>query len=151
MNRSDYTPFDEQRTFHDSTATYRALIGGAGAGKTTSGVMELISAALQYPGSTCLIYRYDKWSLSHTDWQTLVRYLPTDLIEECITSDETLRIKLVNGSVFHGLATCEAVDCDFVFIDCADEVPFEQFLAICAKEPQRLWISARDSFVIVKH
>jgi phage terminase large subunit len=52
-----YTPFQQQRLFHNSKAKYRLFGGAAGPGKTKSLLMEAIYRALQVPGSDSLLLR----------------------------------------------------------------------------------------------
>src|SRR5262249_57068067 len=52
-----YTPNKSQRPFHGSSAKYRLLLGAAGSGKTVALVMEDILEAMDYPGSTGVVFR----------------------------------------------------------------------------------------------
>ena len=48
-------PLPKQQDFHNSSARFRAYVGGVGSGKTVAGCIEGIKKALTYPGSTGLI------------------------------------------------------------------------------------------------
>jgi hypothetical protein len=52
-----YTPFRQQKLFHDSKAKYRLFGGAAGPGKTKALLMEAIYRALRVPGSDSLLLR----------------------------------------------------------------------------------------------
>ena len=52
-----YSPFPQQKLFHDSKAKYRLFGGAAGPGKTKALLMEAIYRAQQVPGSDSLLLR----------------------------------------------------------------------------------------------
>lgn len=65
---------DKQRLFHDSTARYRAYVGGMGAGKTFAGAAETIQLCAEYPGIMGLIGRATYPELRDSTWREVLTF-----------------------------------------------------------------------------
>lgn len=74
-------PLPKQREFHESTAKFRAYVGGIGSGKTIAGCMEGIKKALMYPGSTGLIAANTFPQLEKATKKTFFELCPPELIK----------------------------------------------------------------------
>src|SRR5580765_3928295 len=61
-----YKPMPKQAEFHALSKKYRFFVGGWGNGKSSAGVVEALSLALEYPGSRGLIARRTRPELKAT-------------------------------------------------------------------------------------
>ena len=126
-----------QREFHTSKAKYRAIIGGYGCGKTTTGVMEAIIQSLLYPNNLGLIGRADAVRLRLTTMEVLNELLPSRLVVE---RNEHLRmITLINGSriIYTGLLEAydsiekiKSLNLGWFYIDQAEEIDENVFIEL---------------------
>lgn len=156
-NSVPYIPLPAQAAFHASPAKYRAFIAGLGNGKSQCAIMELIRAALLYPGSYNAIVRWDQTSLRDTTWllltQTLkVSNLYDSLVVREINSAQQSMIEFINGSVIRGFHAKSwkrfgGLGLSSFFMDEASECPnSEAYDQLCARldrhpvGPRRGWI-----------
>lgn len=76
----NYKPNGEAtRLYHQSPAKYRLMMGGAGAGKTTAACVEDIIQALEYPGSTGVVFRRHYPSLRDSTQRQYLAQIPPEL------------------------------------------------------------------------
>lgn len=78
---TEYTPLPHQESFHKSSAKYRALVSGVGAGKTLMGAKEIIKWTQLYPGGLFVIGRLTATSLRETTQKRFFEVLPDELLE----------------------------------------------------------------------
>jgi len=61
-----YTPLPNQKLMHINPAQFRAVVGGLGSGKTTSGAYDCIKLSQEFPGSLGVIGRLTSTALRDT-------------------------------------------------------------------------------------
>lgn len=133
-----YIPNRSQAPFHASPAKYKLLLGAAGSGKTVSLVVEDLLLALEYPGSTGVIFRRYYPSLRDTTKQTYFDWIPRTLIRREFKSEGREEVELHNGSrtlfrVLDDYRKLGSMEFDRIAIDEAIEVQEREFLALIAR------------------
>lgn len=88
-----YDPHPHQMEFHQSTAKYRALVSGVGAGKTRMGVEEVLKWTQLYPGSLGVIGRLTAKALRETTQRRFFEVCPPELIFHYNKSEEHVWVK----------------------------------------------------------
>jgi len=134
----DYHPNPSQRPFHASSAKYRLLLGAAGSGKTVALVMEDILEAMDYPGSTGVVFRRYYPSLRDTTKKTYLEMCPPALIAREIKSEGREELEFINRSrtifrVLDDYKKLGSMAFDRVKIDEAIEIDEREFLALLAR------------------
>ena len=106
-----YKPLPKQREFHALSKKYRFFVGGWGNGKSSAGVAEALTLALEYPGSTGLIARKTRGELKATTQHHFFHGgggderkgdytgCPEELIKKFNKTEG--KLTLINGSVIH--------------------------------------------------
>src|SRR5882757_5705792 len=80
--RNWYTPFNQQRLFHESRAKYRLFGGAAGPGKSKALLAEAIGQALEVAGSDTLLLRRTFPELESSLLTYFRRDVPRDLYRD---------------------------------------------------------------------
>ncbi len=129
---STYTPLPKMQAFHASDAKYRLVMGGAGSGKSTAAIWEDIMLALEFPGSTGVVYRKTYPALRDTTKRDYLSECPPELIADEIKSEGREELVYVNGSrtLFRCLDDFRklgSASFDRIFVEEAWEVPTELF------------------------
>lgn len=138
---SEYVPLPWQARMHSSSWTHICLAGGKGGGKTRSGLEELKTCALEYPGSTWLIGRKTLPSLKDSTLKEFFKCTPASLIKEYNKTDRN--VTLVNGSMFIFRSLDEEKKFDSLeisgfLIDEADEIEQEIYNTLKSRVRQML-------------
>ena len=128
-----------QQNFHQSTATYKAMVGAFGSGKTATGCVEGLILSLNYPGNIGLIARATFPDLKKTTYQRFLDICPEPLILEHNKTDAMLKLK-TNGkpsTIFFGpldkLGRYKSLELGWYFIDEADETSEEHWLILAGR------------------
>jgi PBSX family phage terminase large subunit len=95
---SSYHPLPWQIEMHSTHWKHACFAGGKGGGKTRAGIEELVSSALEFPGTRWLIGRKTRPSLMDTTYKEFMQSVPDELIKESKLNPTD--VTLVNGSSF---------------------------------------------------
>lgn len=137
-----YKPLPKQAEFHALAKKYRFFIGGWGNGKSSAGVVEALTLALEYPGSTGLIARRTRPELRATTQKHFFHGgggdvkagdytgCPEELIKKFNKTEGLLT--LINGSTIHFWPLDDPdklsnLNLGWFLIDQGEEIPEEMF------------------------
>jgi len=129
----DYNPLPKQLEFHNSTAKYKAFIGGFGSGKTMALVQEVLKLAIRYNNNRILVGRETYPALEATTKLDFLDICPEAIIRT--RNDTKNYIELFNGSVifFRGLDKpnkFKSLNLGVFAIDEASEVSEDMFFML---------------------
>lgn len=148
-----YTPLPSQAKCHQSRAQFRAMVGGLGSGKTTSGARDCLRLTQTFPGSLGVIGRLTSASLRDTTQRRFFEIInevtegkPERLIHKWLTGESHLWLKTPVPGVYSEIlfkhlddpGPLGSLDLDWWWIDeCHEpeggEVPEAVFLMLKAR------------------
>lgn len=142
----EYIPHDYQREFHQDPSTFRAVVSGVGAGKTTLGCKEVIKWTQLFAGGVFVIGRLQSKSLKQTTQRRFFEICDPELVEHWNETDSHLWLKTPEEGVYSEILFMHldepgplgSLDIDGWWIDEAhepegEEVPEETFLMLVAR------------------
>ena len=123
-------PNKNQIAFHNSSARYRAYVGGVGAGKTLAGCIEAIILSYILPGNKGLIGANTIPQLRDSTQKTFFAFCPPELIKVYLKQEN--RLIFTNGSEiifrsFDEYSKFQGLEIGWFYMDEASEAPEEIF------------------------
>jgi len=143
---NQYIPNDWQSEFHGDDWRYTCLVGGKGSGKTFAAVQELVTCALESPGTTYVIGRKTLPSLRDSSWKAFIGIVDKNLIKEITKTP--MRVELINGSEFLGRPLDEMKKFDSMeiagwFVDEADEIEEDMWKTLKDRTRQMIYVNGK--------
>lgn len=135
-----YKPFTKQKKAHNSRASYVLYGGSIGSGKTAWLCNSAIMHAVKYPSARILLCRHQLVSFKRSTLQTLLEFLPSDLVRRHHKSEHYILFR--NGSkIFYSGLGSETGDLDklksseysLVCIDQVEETTSAHFLMLVSR------------------
>lgn len=143
-----YKPLPKQRQFHDSSARFKAFVGGVGSGKTVAGVEEAIRTMLHYPGSFGMIVAPTYPMLRDVTMRTFFERCPPEFIKEYIKGEKRLVFHNTSQAIFRSTdypETLRGHNLGWIYPDegtMMDHLAWKVMLGRLRLDPGRMWITA---------